>query len=133
MKNTFLLLSIFVLVAISCTKESLLKNNTSNNPITGQWVISSFVDNSVNKTSQFSGYTFTFDNDNNLQISGGMMMNMCSWTYTDSVYHFNMMGMHSNALDMLDDDWKLMNFSDTTCNFVDMRNDVDRSFTMRRN
>lgn len=133
MKHTFLLLFIAALFVTSCKKESATTNNNSNSPIVGEWVISSFVDNGVNEISQFAGYTFNFDANNNMQVNSGMMMNMCSWTFKDSIYHFNMMGMHSNALDMMDDDWKLMNFSDTTCYFVDTRIGADRNFRMRRN
>lgn len=125
-------LLILSVLAVSCKKDSL-EISTSNNPIVGEWAISSFVDNGLDKTSQFAAYTFTFTSNNNLEIKGGSMMNMCNWTLADSIYHFNMMGMHNDALDALDDDWRLMNFSDSTCTFVDDTPGHDRTFTMRRN
>ena len=70
-----------VVIAVSCKKDSLSKNSVSNNPIIGQWNISSFVDNGSDRTSQFASYTFTFDSNNNLQITGSTMMSMCSWTF----------------------------------------------------
>ena len=131
MKKVFHLVLLTVAVfAGSCKKDSLSRNSASNNPIVGLWQISSFVDNGLDKTSQFAAYTFTFTSNNNLEIRGGSMMSMCSWTHTDSVYHFNMMGMHSNSLDALDDDWILMNFSNSSCTFVGDHH--DRAFAMHR-
>lgn len=127
------LLAIAIFTA-SCKKDSLSKNSTSNNPVIGEWSISSFADNGIDKTTQFASYLFDFTNNNNLQIKNGtMMMSMCSWTFADSIYHFNMTGMHNDALTDLDDDWKLMNTSDTSCQFIDHNPDHNRTFIMRRN
>ncbi len=131
MKKVFQIVLLTVAVfAVSCKKDNLSKNSTANSPVIGQWQISSFVDNGSDETSKFAAYTFVFDGNDHLEIKGGMMMSMCNWTFTDSVYHFNMMGMHSDALNNLDDDWRLMSYSYTTCTFVS--NNHDRTFIMLR-
>lgn len=132
MKNILqIVLLTFAVIAVSCKKNSVPANSTSNNPLLGQWAVSSFVDNSVNKTSEFAAYSFTFSTNNSLQVNGGSMMNMCNWTFEDSVYHFNMTGMNSNVLDEMNGDWKLMNYSDTTCTFNNNPNH-DRTFILKR-
>ncbi len=121
-------------ITASCKKDNMPIDSNSNNPVVGNWKIFSFVDNGVNQTSQFAAYTFTFSSNNHLQITARKMLDMCNWTLTDSIYHFNMMGMHSNALNELDDYWKLMNFSDTTCTFATVDNTAhNRSLILRRN
>ena len=119
-----IILTVFVMFA-SCKK-----NNTANDPIEGKWSISSFVDNGTDKTSQFTGYDFTFDNKGNMSVNGAGLMNMCAWTKMDSVYHFNMMGMHSNVLNTLEEDWVMVNLSGNTCNFIDHNPNRDCKFTM---
>lgn len=126
-----IILMTLAVIAVSCKKDSVPINGTSNNPIVGEWAVSSFVDNSINKTSEFAAYSFAFGSNNSLQVKGGTMMNMCNWTFTDSVYHFNMMGMHSNALDDMNGDWRLMNYSDTTCIFNSTLSN-DRTFILKR-
>jgi hypothetical protein len=118
-----------VVISVSCKKQ----NTATNNTLEGTWTITSFVDNDTDKTSQFATDNLTFDNKGNMSIgSGGMMMNMCSWSMTDSVYHFNMMGMHNNSMDALDGDWMMMNFSDNMCSFIDDNPNRDCRFTLQR-
>lgn len=128
MKNYFKLsILAFVLLIASCKKD-----NVTSSPIEGNWAVSSFVDNGTDKTSQFLAYDFTFDKSGNMQIKGGSMMSMCNWTKLDSVYRFNMMGMHSDVLATLDDNWMLTNFSGNTCNFIDNNPNRDCKFTLQR-
>ena len=55
-----------------------------------------------------------------------------NWTEMDEVYHFNMMGMHGEPLDDLDDDWMMTDLSDNTCSFVDDNPNRDCMFTMHK-
>lgn len=131
MKKYFLLaiLAIPVMMA-SCEKDTIVVDN----PIEGKWSIISFVDNGTDKTSEFAPYIFTFDSNGNMLVSGGGggMMEMCNWTKMDSVYHFNMMGMHGEPLDGLDDDWTMSGLTDSTCNFIDNNPNRDCMFTMHK-
>ncbi len=117
MKKYILLASISLTVMLgSCKKDNITLPVT----LEGKWAITSFIDNGTDKTSQLNSYNFTFDKNGNLAVnSGGMMNNMCNWTKHDSIYHFNMDGMHNGYLSMMDDDWIMTNLTDSICNFID--------------
>ncbi len=122
------ILTISVMVA-SCKKDTVAVSN----PIEGKWSITSFVDNGTDLTTEFAPYVFTFDSNGNMSIGGGGMMEMCNWTEMDSVYHFNMMGMHGEPLNGLDDDWIMSGLTDSTCNFIDDNPNRDCMFMMHKN
>jgi hypothetical protein len=128
MKNIIKLALLAIIVMLASCK----KNNAVNDPIEGKWTISSFVDSGTDKTSQFVAYDFSFDNKGNLSVNGGSMMSMCGWSHVDSIYHFNMMGMHSDVVNTLDDDWTMTNLTGTTCSFIDHNPIRDCRFTMLR-
>lgn len=124
----FAILAVPVMIA-SCQKDTVVVDN----PIEGKWTITSFVDNGTDKTAAFEPYIFVFDDKGNISIDGGGgMMDMCNWTEMDEVYHFNMMGMHGEPLDDLDDDWMMTDLSDNTCSFVDDNPNRDCMFTMHK-
>ena len=130
MKNYFstVALSLLVLIA-SCKKDEVPVINS----IEGDWFIYSFIDNGIDNTNQYSSYTFTFDNMGNMTVNGGGMMNMCDATMMgDSMYHFDMMGMHGGALNGMDGDWMMMNLTDSTCTFTDDEPDRNCTFIIHR-
>ena len=114
--------------AVSCTKDKL----STNNNIVGKWFITTFTDDGIDKTIAFAPYDFTFDEQGDLSINGGSMMSMCNWTMMDSIYHFDMMGMHDDPLDALDDDWMMTDFSDSTCAFSDDNPNRNCTFMMHK-
>lgn len=118
------IVAIFVMI-VSCKKTTIY-------PIEGNWVITSYINNGTDKTSQFAPYEFFFNSNGKLSISNIGMMNMCSFSIKDSIYHFNMMGMHNEPLNELDDNWLLMNLTDSTCTFTDFNLNRTCSFMMHR-
>lgn len=123
--HTILSVLLLLVMIVSCKKGTLY-------PIEGTWSITSYVNNGTDKTSQFAPFTFSFKNSGKLSISNVGMMNMCSFSIKDNVYHFNMMGMHNEPLSELDDNWMLMNLTDSTCSFIDDNLNRNCSFMMHR-
>ena len=90
LKIVLLLASLFIVnVASMCSNDD---NNTSNVQLTnvintvssGTWRITYFNDSGTIKTTQFTGYNFTFGGSNVLTASNGTTMYSGSWSVTDS-------------------------------------------------
>jgi hypothetical protein len=120
------ILAILVLF-VSCQKFRNL-----NSPIEGKWAITSYFINDTDRATQFAPYTFSFGNKGQLSVSNTGMMNMCSFSMHDNIYHINMMGMHSEPLSQLDADWMLTNVTDSSCSFLIYASNRDCHFRMHR-
>jgi hypothetical protein len=122
---------VIVLVALTAIIISCKKDKVADK-IVGSYYVSSFVDNGNDKTAQFAAYVFKFENNGNMSIEDGSMMNMCSWTESNNIYHFNMSGMHSHSLDDFDDDWMMTSSNDSTCQFSDDNPNRNCTFVLHR-
>lgn len=84
-RNNFL--ALFILIGLaSCSKSgsnstTSNNNNTTTNP-SGTWIVSSYTQHSENKTSLFSGYTFTFANGGVFTATNNGAMTNGTWSYT---------------------------------------------------
>jgi hypothetical protein len=120
------ILAILVLI-VSCQK-----NKNLNSPIEGKWAITSYFINDTDQAELFAPYTFSFARNGQLSVSNTGMMNRCSFSMNDNIYHFNMMGMHGEPLDQLDADWMLTNMTDSSCSFLIYASNRDCHFRMHR-
>ena len=126
MKKCIALVFIPIMMMIACQK----KNNTDY-PIQGKWAITSYFINDTDRSSQFAPFTFIFSNGK-LTVDNTGMMNMCSYSAREGIYHFNMTGVSGKALEELDGDWMLTNLTDSTCSFIIYRSSRDCSFKMHK-
>lgn len=123
------IVAIVVMIA-ACKKDKV----SSSNDFLGSYKVYSFVDNGINKTAEFAPYTITFNSNGIMSIDSTGMMNMCSWSKTGGVYHFNMGGMHNSnsSINEFAGDWMMSDYNDTICNFMDDSPSRKCMFTLRR-
>ncbi len=124
-------LSILCLLAFfSCTEDDNPNPNASpqelsSTLVSGEWVVDLFIDDGVNETSMFNGFSFNFlDNGRVEAISNGQVIETGNWsTYQDDGKVGLDISFSSDArLDELSDDWYKMNFSN---NRIDLEEDYD--------
>ena len=92
MKNVFkvgVIFSLFcILVCQSCSKSNVKKSADSVDvPVVlqaGPWTVSSLMQRSENKSSQFEGYVFTFSPGGTLKVEKSGSIISGSWLYTPS-------------------------------------------------
>lgn len=121
-----------VLAVIAVLMSSCQKKIIATNPIEGRWFISSYFINDTDQAALFAPYTFTFAKNGQLSVNDIGMMNLCSFSVHDNIYHFNMMGMHVEPLSQLDADWMLTNRTDSSCSFLIYASGRDCHFRMHR-
>ncbi len=129
MKHTINLLSTILVVLLlnsSCSKsgDSSLVNNVTPIVTNGTWQVSLFSERGVNETSDFSGYSFTFQSDGKLIVQkGGATVKQGSWTEDNSsgklIINLGVKDNTNKPLGQLTDDWLLTSRSDTKISLTD--------------
>ena|SRR5256885_14002814 len=79
-----LLIAIICVTVFSCSKTGVLQSSTNlviEAMTSGQWKITNFVNNGVNSTSDYSGYTFQFKKDYTVDaIKSGVVEQSGTWS-----------------------------------------------------
>lgn len=118
---------LFSLLMISCGEDDSSSSNVNTvssvtNVVTlGTWKITLFNDSGTDKTSQFSGYNFTFGTGNSLLATNGTNSYTGNWSVTDdnsdddsiSTLHFNVAFSTPANFAELTEDWKIIERTDT--------------------
>ncbi len=133
--KTFFMLTFGILLGLaSCSKTSTsisgvhTTTNIINAVNTGTWKITYFMDKDEDKTSNFSGYNFTFGASNALTATNGVNNYSGTWSVTDSNsdddsiddLDFNI--SFSAPVDFTDltDDWEVMEHTSTKIKMKDV-------------
>lgn len=130
-----------VLIGLSlltaCKKEDIKqKENIEAEVSSGSWKISYFQDSGVNETSNFAGYTFTFNEDGTLKATNGTNTYNGTWSVTDSNsnddsaddLYFNIYFNLTNDFQDLNDDWDITSHTSSKLELIDVsggNGDVD--------
>ncbi len=99
--------------------------------LSGDWVITYFFDTDKEETSNFNGYTFTFNADGTLVASNGTTDVNGTWSITDSNssdddsnkdsdVDFNILFTSPNNFEDLSDDWDIVSFTSTRIELIDV-------------
>lgn len=93
MKNTLIKSAILALalIAVGCSSDS--EDDLTQDPtvsiqavtdiaVSGSWTISSYVDSGTNETSDYTGYSFTFNADGSLIAENGSTTVTGTWSVT---------------------------------------------------
>lgn len=100
----------------------------------GTWIVSSYIDDNEDETSDYSTFRFNFLEDGVLNATDLVSSNsnpyVGTWSVTDSNssndddtfedLDFNMNFSVGNQLDDLSDDWDIVSFSDTEIKLIDV-------------
>jgi hypothetical protein len=129
-----ILLCIFMLnVASMCSKDdnsvtNIIQSQVVNTATSGTWKVTLYDDSGTIKTSNFTGYNFTFGSGNSLTATNGTNTYTGTWSVTDSNsnddilddLHFNVsFNSPANFVD-LTDDWHIVSRTDTKIQLNDV-------------
>ncbi len=140
MKKILSLLTIitllFATIACSTSNDNNVDDSSSgdnstadqieNTAQTGTWRITYFYDSDQDKTSNFSGYVFTFNSDGSLVTVNGNNTISGTWSVTNSSssnsddHHFNVHFLSPNNFEDLSDDWEIVSTSSSKIELRDV-------------
>ena len=104
-----------------CDDDPLVDLLLSEVIVSGSWKISSFIDGSENKTSDYEGYIFTFSaNGTSLAVRNATSLNGNWASYVDSDYAKLELSFFGDTLDEIEDDWRVIEFNGTLIKLSDV-------------
>ncbi|MDD3005349.1 hypothetical protein [Flavobacterium sp.] len=145
---TFLIFAIALNYSCSSDDGNVLNNqsilavvNTMNS---GSWKITKYIDNGTNKTEDFSGYNFTFTENNILMVNKATDEIMGSWLVTsnsangnnsDSDLDFIISFSGPEVFLVLTEDWQIKSSNSYTLELIDNNgsNGTNNYLTFERN
>jgi hypothetical protein len=132
MKTTLYSLTLLALLG-ACSKWQSNQKQITNISTDGTWIVSSYIDDGDDETSDYSTFRFNFLEDGVLNATDLLSSNsnpyVGTWSITDSNSNdddslddldFNINFTVSNQLDDLSDDWDIISFTDTEIKLIDV-------------
>ena len=132
MKSAFLSIASILLLS-ACSKWQSNQKQINKISTDGTWVVSSYIDDGDDETSDFSTFRLTFLENGTLNATDLLSSNSNpysgSWSVTDSNSNdddnlddldFNINFNVSNKLDELSDDWDIISFTETEIKLIDI-------------
>lgn len=101
-----------------CAKKQTIKS-VENDMIEGSWKVTLFEEDGVNETSDYSGYTFTFNDDGTVKAVGATTVNG-NWSNYKDDDHVDFDLVLPVPLDDLSDDWEITNNSSSILELKDV-------------
>lgn len=125
-----------IFLLISCT-TSVDTSNTSEIVTSGSWRVTLFTDSGNDETSDFSGYTFSFNDNGTISaVKNGLTQNG-TWSVNTSSNKFNIdLGPKvdtNKPLGELTDDWKILSSSNTEIRLGDDNTTSNEFLTFTKN
>ena len=132
MKSAFLSIASILLLS-ACSKWQSNQKQINKISTDGTWVVSSYLDNGDDETSDFTSFRLTFIENGTLNASDLLSSRSNpysgSWSVTDSNSNdddnlddldFNINFNVSNKLDELSDDWDIISYTETEIKLIDV-------------
>ena len=132
MKTTLYSLTLLALLG-ACSKWQSNQKQITNISTDGTWIVSSYIDDGDDETSDYSTFRYNFLEDGVLNATDLLSSNsnpyVGTWSITDSNSNdddslddldFNINFTVSNQLDDLSDDWDIISFTDTEIKLIDV-------------
>jgi len=132
MKATLYSLTLIALLG-ACSKWQSNQKQITNISTDGTWIVSSYIDDGDDETSDYTTFRFNFLEDGVLHATDLVSSNsnpyVGTWSLTDSNSNdddnlddldFNINFTVSNQLDDLSDDWDIISYTDTEIKLIDV-------------
>ncbi len=129
---TGLFLSILL---VSCTSRLDDNNNTNQVATSGSWRVTLFTDSGNDETTDFAGYTFTFNDNGTISAVKNGTTQSGTWSVTSSKFNIDL-GPKIDAnkpLGELTDDWKILSTSNTEIRLGDDNASSNEFLTFTKN
>ena len=135
--SLFCLLLASLLLATSCSPSANMTSSADRLVSSGTWSVSQFINNSVNETSNFNGYTFTFSSSGTISAMKNGVTQSGTWSFNSSESKFNIdLGPKNSGnfpLGELSDDWKIQSASEKVLSLHDDNAASNESLTFTKN
>jgi len=109
MKN-FLLAFLLLSCMMACKKKEQAKKPLD---LSGSWYVSFYQVGAADHTSDFSGYTFSFNTDSSFVATKNGVNYPGTWKYSASDFIFNITTSGTSSLQNINEDWLLILKSET--------------------
>ena len=132
MKATLYSLALLSLLG-ACSKWQSNQKQITNISTDGTWIVSSYIDDGDDETSDYSSFRFDFLEEGVLNATDLLSSNsnpyVGTWSITDSNSNdddslddldFNINFTVSNQLDDLSDDWDIISYTETEIKLIDV-------------
>lgn len=132
MKTTLYSLTLIALLG-ACSKWQSNQKQITNISTDGTWIVSSYIDDGDDETSDYSTFRFNFLEDGVINATDLLSSNsnpyVGTWSITDSNSNdddslddldFNINFTVSNQLDDLSDDWDIISYTETEIKLIDV-------------
>ncbi len=89
----------------------------------GDWKITNYTDDDIDETSNYIGYSFTFNSDGILGATDGNTAVSGAWSMTTSdvdELDFNIFFTTPNIFEVLTDDWEINKYSSSKIELIDV-------------
>ncbi|UPK68691.1 lipocalin family protein [Chitinophaga filiformis] len=129
---------LFSACMLSCSKDNNDPAPTVDRdaPTTGTWRVTLFTERGTNETSDFDGYTFTFDSNGSALASKNSTNRNGTWSINSSATEFNLdfgaKGDANKPLGELTDDWKIISVTATEIKLKDDNDASDEFLTFNQ-
>lgn len=127
MKKILFISAAALLSLVSCSKDD---DETASGPSAqvaaslkqGTWRISSYVDNNVDETDNFSSFTFTFSASGSVTASNSLLSATGSWTtgVDDGKHELDLNFTTPALFTEMDEDWEIVSYTATTISLKDV-------------
>lgn len=123
-------------IMVSCSKSSSSEKeieDVKTSAEAGGWTVQKMIDSGQDETSDFQGYTLTFNSDGTLSATNGAQTHTGTWSVTNSNssdddssddsdvdFNINFNVSDSHDFDDLNDDWDIISHSDTKIELEDV-------------
>lgn len=133
MKNS-LIITVFCLLFVACSNDDEnsindnVKNEIENNVKKDSWRITKYIDSGDDELNHFSGYNFTFGENNILTATNGVNTYTGTWSITSSNsdddsqddLDFNIFFATPSDFEELSDDWHFITQTSTKIELIDV-------------
>lgn len=123
MKKLCVILSFSAIVLAGCTKKDSDVDSVAQAVTNGTWRVTHFSERTNNETSDFAGYTFTFQNNGKVLASKNGVIKEGNWSESSSsqrlVIDLGVKNDGNKPLGELSDDWVIISKTDTKINLAD--------------
>lgn len=92
----------------------------------GDWRITNYLDDDIDETTNYVGYTFTFNSDGILGATNGNISVSGAWSMTSSdvdELDFNIFFTTPDIFEVLADDWEIKKYSSSKIELIDVRSE----------
>lgn len=131
------LLATIAVFAVSCEKSDSSSTDTGQIVTSGTWKVTLFTDSGNNETTDFNGYTFTFNDGGTLTAVKSGVSKTGTWSVSSSSNKFNIdLGPKidtNKPLGELTDDWKILARSATEIRLTDDNATSNEFLTFTKN